>query len=70
MYLADRYPGPQAGTEGQLLQLVQHLDWSVSMSGEGVRYHQAGQPSDYFQNHALRAGPALGRLPTGPLLFQ
>lgn len=28
MYLADRYPGPQAGTEGQLLQLVQHLDRS------------------------------------------
>ncbi|WP_455389136.1 glycosyltransferase [Petrachloros mirabilis] len=28
MYLADCYEGPQAGTEGQLLQLVQHLDRS------------------------------------------
>lgn len=25
-YLVDRYPGPQAGTEGQLLQLVRYLD--------------------------------------------
>lgn len=28
MYLMDRYDGPQAGTEGQLLQLVRHLDRS------------------------------------------
>lgn len=28
MYLVDQYVGPQAGTEGQLLQLVQHLDRS------------------------------------------
>lgn len=28
MYLVDRYPDPQGGTEGQLLQLVQHLDRS------------------------------------------
>lgn len=26
MYLVDQYVGPQAGTEGQLLQLIQHLD--------------------------------------------
>lgn len=26
MYLADCYEGPQAGTEGQLLQLLKHLD--------------------------------------------
>jgi len=26
MYLLDRYEGPQAGTEGQLLQLLEHLD--------------------------------------------
>lgn len=28
MYLVDRYEGPQAGTEGQLLQLIQYLDRS------------------------------------------
>lgn len=28
MYLADRYDGPQAGSEGQLLQLVRHIDRS------------------------------------------
>jgi hypothetical protein len=28
MYLVDRYDGPQAGSEGQLLQLVQHIDRS------------------------------------------
>ncbi len=28
MCLVDHYPGPQAGTEGQLLQLVQYLDRS------------------------------------------
>lgn len=28
MYLVDYYEGPQAGTEGQLLQLLQHLDRS------------------------------------------
>ena len=28
MYLVDYYGGPQAGTEGQLLQLIQHLDRS------------------------------------------
>ncbi|MBK9306950.1 MAG: glycosyltransferase [Nitrospira sp.] len=28
MYLVDHYAGPQAGTEGQLLKLVQHLDRS------------------------------------------
>jgi glycosyltransferase involved in cell wall biosynthesis len=28
MYLVDHYEAPQAGTEGQLLQLVQHLDRS------------------------------------------
>lgn len=28
MYLLDYYAGPQAGTEGQLLKLVQHLDRS------------------------------------------
>ena len=28
MYLADRFDGPQAGSEGQLLQLVQHIDRS------------------------------------------
>lgn len=26
MYLVDQYEGPQAGTEGQLLQLIRHLD--------------------------------------------
>lgn len=28
MYLVDEYVGPQAGSEGQLLQLIQHLDRS------------------------------------------
>lgn len=28
MYLADRYDGPQAGSEGQLLQLVKYIDRS------------------------------------------
>lgn len=28
MYLVDYYEGPQGGTEGQLLQLIQHLDRS------------------------------------------
>jgi len=28
MYLVDQYQGPQAGTEGQLLQLLLHLDRS------------------------------------------
>src|SRR5262245_50835000 len=28
MYLVDHYDGPQAGTEGQLLLLLQHLDRS------------------------------------------
>lgn len=48
MYLVDDYEGPQAGTEGQLLQLLQHLDCS--------RYEPAMtllRSSDYVERNPL-----------------
>ena len=48
MYLVDYYGGPQAGTEGQLLQLIQHLDRS--------RYEPAMtllRSSDYIERTPL-----------------
>jgi L-malate glycosyltransferase len=48
MYLVDDYEGPQAGTEGQLLQLLQHLDRS--------RYEPAMtllRRSDYVEHNPL-----------------
>ena len=48
MYLVDYYGGPQAGTEGQLLQLLQHHDRS--------RYEPALtllRSSDYIERNPL-----------------
>lgn len=48
MYLVDHYPGPQAGTEGQLLQLVQHLDRSRYDPGMTVF-----RSSEYIERNLL-----------------
>lgn len=48
MYLMDDYEGPQAGTEGQLLQILQHLDRS--------RYEPALtllRSSEYVERHSF-----------------
>lgn len=48
MYLLDDYVGPQAGTEGQLLHLIEHLD--------RCRYEPAMtvlRPSAYLDQHAF-----------------
>ena len=48
MYLLDRYEGPQAGTEGQLLQLLEHLDRTRFEPAMAVL-----RTSEYIEHHTL-----------------
>ena len=48
MYLLDRYEGPHAGTEGQLMQLIQHLD-RARFEPEMTLL----RASEYTERHAL-----------------